>query len=258
VLLIGATVEINDLFRASSMDSVELEAEAASYRRYLTIAAGWNLIGVVLIAVARYRPSRAFLFGGVWALLIGAFLAAFHGIVFTPAELFVLVLNYRLGALLFIVGAIALTIIYLGEMRDLPAWGGRLKNVLRIVVAGLLFVLITGEIRDFVEHRLAVLVDPPQDDVTELENLKQLGLSGGWLLYSIGLMAVGLWRRSRILRIMSMALFGFTILKIFIYDLSFLDTLYRFISFLALGAILLVVSYLYQRYRAVILEPSRK
>ena len=53
-----------------------------------------------------------------------------------------------------------------------------------------------------------------------------------------------------------MALFGFTILKIFIYDLSFLDTLYRIFSFVALGLILLTVSYLYQRYRAIILGPS--
>ena len=52
---------------------------------------------------------------------------------------------------------------------------------------------------------------------------------------------------------LAFALFGFSILKIFIYDLSFLDTLYRIFSFLGLGVILLAVSYLYQRYRAIIL-----
>ena len=50
----------------------------------------------------------------------------------------------------------------------------------------------------------------------------------------------------------SIVLFGLAILKIFIYDLSFLDTLYRIFSFLGLGLILLAVSYLYQRYRVVI------
>jgi uncharacterized membrane protein len=70
-------------------------------------------------------------------------------------------------------------------------------------------------------------------------------------------MGIGLWRRNRAVRILAIVLFGFTILKIFTYDLSFLETLYRFISFLALGIILLTVSYLYQRYRSIVFEPSR-
>jgi uncharacterized membrane protein len=52
---------------------------------------------------------------------------------------------------------------------------------------------------------------------------------------------------------LAIALFGVAILKIFIYDLSFLETLYRIFSFIGLGLILLVVSYLYQRYKDVIM-----
>jgi len=55
------------------------------------------------------------------------------------------------------------------------------------------------------------------------------------------------------MRIEAIVLFGVSIVKIFIYDLSFLDTLYRIFSFVGLGVILLVVSYLYQRYRGIIL-----
>jgi len=56
------------------------------------------------------------------------------------------------------------------------------------------------------------------------------------------------------LRLQAIALFGIAILKIFIYDLSFLETLYRIFSFVGLGVVLLAVSYLYQRYRHVILQ----
>ena len=66
-------------------------------------------------------------------------------------------------------------------------------------------------------------------------------------------MVIGIWRRQRGIRVASMVLFGFTILKIFIYDLSFLETLYRIFSFVGLGVILLVVSYLYQKYKNIIL-----
>ena len=57
------------------------------------------------------------------------------------------------------------------------------------------------------------------------------------------------------IRLIAMVTFGITILKIFIYDLSFLDTVYRICSFIALGMILLAVSFLYQRYRSLIVGP---
>jgi len=95
-------------------------------------------------------------------------------------------------------------------------------------------------------------------EITRLENLQQLALSGVWLLYSIVLMVVGIWRWMATLRIMAIILFGVAIAKIFIYDLSFLETLYRIFSFIGLGVILLVVSYLYQRYKAVILGEGVK
>lgn len=90
----------------------------------------------------------------------------------------------------------------------------------------------------------------------ELENIKQLMLSGAWLAFSISLMAYGIIGRERTLRVLAIVLFGIAILKIFVYDLSFLETLYRIFSFIGLGLILLVVSYLYQRYKDVIL-PER-
>ena len=66
-------------------------------------------------------------------------------------------------------------------------------------------------------------------------------------------MVFGFLRASRGFRVMAIVLFGITILKIFLYDLSFLETLYRIVSFVALGVILLGVSYAYQRYKHVLL-----
>jgi uncharacterized membrane protein len=93
--------------------------------------------------------------------------------------------------------------------------------------------------------------------ITQLQNLQQLTLSGVWLFYSVVLMLTGIWRRLQGLRIIAIALFGITILKIFIYDLSFLERLYRIFSFIGLGVILLAVSYLYQRYKSAIFDPTK-
>jgi uncharacterized membrane protein len=45
----------------------------------------------------------------------------------------------------------------------------------------------------------------------------------------------------------ALSLFGLVVIKVFIYDSSFLERFYRIVSFLILGLVLLVVSFLYQR-----------
>ncbi|MFL6253703.1 MAG: DUF2339 domain-containing protein [Pyrinomonadaceae bacterium] len=81
----------------------------------------------------------------------------------------------------------------------------------------------------------------------DLELAKQLSLSVIWALYGAGLLLVGGLRRVRMLRLMALALLGLTTLKVFFLDLSALERAYRIISFIVLGAILLGVSYLYQK-----------
>jgi uncharacterized membrane protein len=119
----------------------------------------------------------------------------------------------------------------------------------------LLLLLCTGETRDVFERKLMVLYEE-QSGFTEMrtpiENMKQLSLSSLWLGYGILLMLAGIWRRMRGLRVLGIIVLGVAILKIFIYDLSFLETLYRIFSFIGLGIILLAASYAYQRYRSLI------
>ena len=81
----------------------------------------------------------------------------------------------------------------------------------------------------------------------DLELAKQLSLSVVWALYASGLLVAGRVRRLRLLRVMGLALLSLTTLKVFFWDLSSLDRVYRIISFIMLGAILLVVSYFYQQ-----------
>lgn len=61
--------------------------------------------------------------------------------------------------------------------------------------------------------------------------------------------AAGLYLNRRPIRIGGLALFAFSVLKVFFYDLSELDTLPRIFSFIVLGALLLGASWGYTRYR---------
>jgi uncharacterized membrane protein len=76
---------------------------------------------------------------------------------------------------------------------------------------------------------------------------QSLGLSILWTCYATGLILVGLARKSALLRWQALALFGVVVAKVFLFDLSFLERFYRILSFLVLGLLLLLVSFLYQR-----------
>ena len=81
------------------------------------------------------------------------------------------------------------------------------------------------------------------------DNVKRAVLSITWTLYALALLMYGIMRRSAPARTAAMAVFGFVILKVFLYDTALLDNFYRFISFITLGVLLLLTGYLYHRYR---------
>jgi uncharacterized membrane protein len=76
---------------------------------------------------------------------------------------------------------------------------------------------------------------------------RDFAYSALWMLYGAVLLIIGFQRASAALRWQALVLLAFTIGKVFIYDLSELTGGYRVISFMALGVILLGISFIYQR-----------
>jgi uncharacterized membrane protein len=70
-----------------------------------------------------------------------------------------------------------------------------------------------------------------------------------WALYASLLIGVGIYRKLRGARVVGILLLGATIAKVFLVDLSALQTFYRIISFIVLGVLLLAVSYSYNRFK---------
>jgi uncharacterized membrane protein len=76
-----------------------------------------------------------------------------------------------------------------------------------------------------------------------------LALSGIWTASAAIFIAIGFWRDFAPLRYLAIGLFGLTVLKVFLVDLSELGGIYRILGFMGVGVVLLVVSFLYQRTR---------
>ncbi len=91
-------------------------------------------------------------------------------------------------------------------------------------------------------------------DIAASQQSYKLGLSILWGMYSLFLIGLGIWKKKKHLRIGAISLFGLTLLKLFFYDISHLDTVAKTIVFVSLGVLLLIISFLYNRYRGFISE----
>jgi uncharacterized membrane protein len=83
------------------------------------------------------------------------------------------------------------------------------------------------------------------------ENYK-LALSIFWGLYALLLIILGIRDNKKHLRIGAMSLFGITLIKLFIYDMAHLGTISKTIVFVSLGVLLLIISFLYNKYKNAI------
>jgi uncharacterized membrane protein len=120
---------------------------------------------------------------------------------------------------------------------------------LAVVVLNLLaLIALTLEASDYFSRQLTGALG-----MTGGVNFAQLGLerefsySAIWLVYGAALMAIGFVRRSSFVRWQALILIAVTSVKVFLYDVSALDKGYRILSFVALGGVLLAISFIYQR-----------
>lgn len=89
-------------------------------------------------------------------------------------------------------------------------------------------------------------------DIAHSTQSYKLGLSILWGVYALLMIVIGIWKKKKHLRIGAIALFAATLLKLFFYDISYLDTISKTIVFVSLGVLLLIISFLYNKYKNII------
>lgn len=86
-------------------------------------------------------------------------------------------------------------------------------------------------------------------DLAGVEDSDKLALSILWGAYALGLIIFGLIKDLKFVRITAIALFGITLIKLFFYDLSSMGTIAKTIVMMVLGALLLIASFLYNKFK---------
>ncbi|HXH27736.1 MAG TPA: DUF2339 domain-containing protein, partial [Candidatus Polarisedimenticolia bacterium] len=123
-------------------------------------------------------------------------------------------------------------------------WAG-VGRALGSLGAALLLILLTAEVYGHFH------LQPGTPEARAGNELRaMLSVSVLWALYASALMAIGFRRSDRAVRYAATGLFGLTLVKLFLVDLWELRAVYRIVSFVILGLLLVVASFLYSRFRS--------
>lgn len=123
---------------------------------------------------------------------------------------------------------------------------GELRILVSVAINVLLLTGLTLEVRDF--FRRWMLGSATSDEERRrFAMIADFGYSALWSAYGAALMTIGFLRRARFERWQALLLIAVTVVKVFVYDVAELDEWMRVLSFMALGVVLLGISYAYQR-----------
>ncbi|MDC7790016.1 DUF2339 domain-containing protein, partial [Rhodoplanes tepidamans] len=113
------------------------------------------------------------------------------------------------------------------------------RGVAATAAVGLSMLWLSLEIRR-VYHGTVLTVGPTTD-------LEQYTYSAAWLGFGVVLLVAGILLRSQPARLASAAVVTLTVGKVFLYDLAGLTGIFRALSFIGLGLVLVGIGLLYQR-----------
>jgi uncharacterized membrane protein len=146
--------------------------------------------------------------------------------------------------LLRLISMIRKTETYLAATKDLFTWIGCIVTV----------IFLSVEIHFLVNAFFYSSSNP-------LEQIERVYIKTGlpilWGLCSFAFMWLGMRHKYRTLRIVSLTLFTITLFKLFIFDIRNIPPAGKIAAFFCLGVLLLVVSFMYQRLKKIIIDDEK-
>ena len=121
----------------------------------------------------------------------------------------------------------------------------RLKKPITIVLHATILWILSSELINWM-------------DISGLSGSYKLGITILWGVYSLAMIALGIWKKNKDLRISAIVLFGVTLAKLFLYDIASLNTISKTIVLVMLGILLLIISFLYNKYKLLIFGEDEK
>lgn len=211
--------------------AIPLEASG----RWITI--GWLAEGVALYWIASERLAQATpsVRRSLHLLAFAALTLGYLGALSLPwwtAAVTTPFLNAHFATELFAMAALAFVIAI-----DLRQKRTQVASIAFIAFNLLLLVAMRREIFAF----------QPAGNLSQNSIALEFTFSAFMMLHGAALLAIGFWKRTAFIRWQGLILLVATIAKVFLYDMRSLSQGYRVLSFIGLGALLMAVSFVYQK-----------
>ncbi|MGD2215114.1 MAG: DUF2339 domain-containing protein [Gemmatimonadales bacterium] len=205
----------------------------------IPLARVWLLEGLALVAAGvlfRTVEARA---ASLAAFVLAVMAYSGAGVVDRPDSDAAFVGGWALTALGVAVG-LAVWGVAVERVERAASWESSIRPIVLLTAAALFLGWGTMEIQRFFD----LLGELDRWDLA-----RDLSISGFWMAYAAGLLAVGFWLTRPPVRWVGLGMALLAAGKVFLYDLSQLSQLYRIFSFVALAIVLLALSFRYQKLR---------
>ncbi len=192
-----------------------------------------GLVGIIVGYIQKRAELRAWGVSTVMVGLVSACLVSYGSV---PQ----LIVTQKFG--LEMLGLVALGVAYIFFKEDqLSEFEHDIHLAIQYLIAGFAWFFISWDLYNYYS-------------AFDQVNQRNLSLSLWWLVYATLLLGASVTHVLKPLRKVGLLLFGLVIIKVFLYDVQSLDMVYRIISFISLGVILLVVSFIYQHNKEKIIK----
>jgi uncharacterized membrane protein len=211
-------------------------------REWITL--GWALEGFALLVFFRYVPNAGLRIAGAGLLSMAFVRLALNPAVLeyhrrTPTRIWNWYFYaYGLTSLCFFGGA------RLVQQYRETLLARVVPRLLYTLGAILTFLLLNIEIADYFS------VGPTLTFSFSGNFARDMSYSIAWALFAFALLIVGMKRSLRYVRYAGLALLIVTLLKLFLHDLGNLSQLYRIGAFIGVAIVMIVASFVYQRFLA--------
>jgi len=222
---------------------ITLAIPLQTHGRWLTI--GWLVEGAALLWLTRIVPQRMLRALALIALVLGLFAL----LVINPPAAPTLFFNQRFGTYLVAIAVFAVAAWLASRSTEsegppFPITWRVTAAIAALTVSILILIAVSLEIHSYWTNLRVAGGDVFLRDYGVYE---QFSYSAFFMLYGAVLLLLGFMQRSALLRWQALVLLAVSIGKVFLIDMNQLSEGYRILSFLGLGALLLAVSFAYQR-----------
>jgi uncharacterized membrane protein len=250
LFMLWGMVEISDFHRYLSM-------HPETYASIFNVRTIILLIGITYTGAMSYFfkqraknnsdlitwPSMFFIGTNVFIALWALF--EFSGY-YSHLEVYTPMFNVRAFVLLLMIGYTAVVSFMFYNREDKSGGGAGAGYFVSASVLTLFWGLL-----EIIDYHNRILIKPGMDFTARDLITQQMSMyiTGFLVLYGFIALIVGLSTKFILLRQISIIVLVIAVIKVFLYDIWKLDTFYRIIAVLSLGITLLVVGYLYNRYK---------